>query len=224
MGRLLLAHLFQRAAAIDHGDAFWMQRRVDVLVVDGQQAAAVGRVGEREEMHAVVVVAGLPELGLPIVAGIRLPLGCVGMHRIAPGEEHPGAVARRHLDTVEMRVELGRDTFEAEQRIAPGRGSHAGHPAAEKGDAGQAEPTLEQPAPAVIDRLLQRHVAARIDRLVVMSAHARVKIGEILFHRKRFLSRNGIIRCGNGRCSLHRARQPRGLRRCAAGSESSWRR
>ena len=130
MGRLLLAHLLQRASAVDHADAVGMQRRVDVFMVDGQETVAVGRVGEREEMHAVVVVAGLLELGVPIVAGIRLPLGCVGMHRIAPGEEHPGAVTRRHLDPVEVRVELGRNTFEAEQRIAPGCGSRAGHPAA----------------------------------------------------------------------------------------------
>ena len=183
VGRLLLAHLFQWAPAFLQTHAVGVQRRVDVLVIDHQQAAAVRRVGEREEMHAVVVVAGLLELRLPVIAGIGLPLRRIGQHRIAPGEEHPRAVPRRHLDPVELRVELRRNALETDQSRGSDSSPGTGQTAAEKGDAGQAQAALEQAAAALVDDILQRRVAAGVDRLVVMGGDAGVKIAEILLHR-----------------------------------------
>ncbi len=183
VGRLLLAHLFQRAPAFLQTHAVGVQRRVDVFVIDHQQAVAVRRIGEREKMHAVVVVAGLLELRLPVVAGIGLPLRRIGQHRVAPAKEHPRAVPWRHLDPVELRVELRRNALETDQSRRSGSSPGAGRCAAEKGDAGQAQAALEQAAAAPIDDILQRRVAAGVDRLVIMGGDAGVKSAEILFHR-----------------------------------------
>ncbi|MNZ84979.1 hypothetical protein D3C78_1037530 [compost metagenome] len=159
-----------------------MQGRVDVLVVDRQQTMAVRRVRKGEEVHAVVVVAGLLELRLPVVAGVGPPGRRVGQHRIAPGEERPRRVARRHQHPVEVRRRLHRHAREAEQRRLGEQLAAAEH-AAEQAQRRQAEAALEQVAPALVDQLVETGVAAGVDRLVVVGGQRRVELLEVLGHR-----------------------------------------
>ena len=130
--RLRLPHLLggpgQHAVRVE-------QPVVGVLVVDGEQP--VGRAGltggQREEVHAVVVHAGLAELIVHAVARVRLEGGAVG-DRIAPGVEDLREIARRDHQGVRRRH---RYAGEAERAARPGRGSQPAQ--AGRGEAGGQE-------------------------------------------------------------------------------------
>src|SRR5690606_14019528 len=79
-----------------------MQGRVDVLVVDHQQAMLIGCLREREEVHAVMVVTGLQQLRLPVLGGVLQPDRGTVQYRIAPAEERLGAVTLGYQHPVEV--------------------------------------------------------------------------------------------------------------------------
>lgn len=92
MRRLRLRHLF--GAPVVHAAAV-KQAVIGVFVVDAKQAVGRRRLAvfdEGEEMHAVVVHAGLLHLGGRIVAGIGAGTRAVG-NRVAPGVEQGRRVA-----------------------------------------------------------------------------------------------------------------------------------
>ena len=172
-----------------------MQRRVDVFVVHHQQAVAIRCVGEREKVHAVVVVAGLLELSLPVIAGIRVPRWRVGQHGVAPRKEGARAVARRDLHAVEFRVELGRNPAEADQRIRLYGATTGAQRAAEKAQRGEAHAAPEQVAPTLIDQLPERGISAGVDGLIVQGGKVGVEILKVLFH--------SLARLANGSAAHH---------------------
>ena len=181
VGRLLLAHLVERPwlALIDLAGG--VQRWIDVLVIHHQQAT-LAFAGEGEEVHAVVVVAGLLELGLPVVAGVRVPGWSARFHRITPGEERHGAVALGHQHAVEGRIDLHRHALEVQQRA--GAGLAAGADATgEEAQRGQGQTALEHVAPARVEQLGQRRIGAGVDGDVVVGVQAGVELA-VLVHQE----------------------------------------
>ncbi len=224
VGGLLLLHVLHLALAIDVDDAGGVQGGVDVLVVDHQQAVVVGRLRKGEEVHAVVVVAGLLELVFPGFAGVALEGRGIGEHGIAPGEERPGAVALGDDDLVEFRIELLGHALEAQQR-GLGQGAAGADAAAEEAQGREGQAALEDVAAAGIDHLVQGAVAAGVDGHVVMGGQCGVEsvvvpvhhVSLLVMRRRCVLS----VRCGSGRCCARRARLRAGRFRGAAGSEKS---
>ncbi|MCY1545513.1 hypothetical protein D9M68_814600 [compost metagenome] len=196
-----------------------MQRGVDVLVVDHQQAVGIRRVREGEEVHAVMVVAGLLELVLPGLAGVAAPGRRIGQHPIAPGEEGTGTVALGYQHPVEVRIELLRHALEAQQ-AAVGHGPAGTDATAEEAEGGQGQAALEHIAPAMLHQVIQRRVAARIDRHVVVGGKGCVEGVQFLGHGEKLLDSALSARCGNGKCCARPRRPPGGRRRRAAGNGS----
>ena len=102
-----LAHFLGRGAqAVQCGRSVGVQqRRVDVLVVEHQQAVvgaapATVTAVDGEEVHAVMVHADLFGLVLGAVAGVLEEGREASADRRAPGHEDAGAVAGRHRDAV----------------------------------------------------------------------------------------------------------------------------
>ena len=102
------------------------QAIIGVFVVDGQQAAlAVRRAKRQREVgHAVVVHAGLQRLFFGAVAGVLLEGRLLARHadRIAPGVQHLGGIASRHMHHV-IRRERQAGKAQAQRR---GRGRVGG--------------------------------------------------------------------------------------------------
>src|SRR5690554_4776827 len=141
VGSLLLAHLIDGALAAAIGQvgiaqAVGVQGRVDVLVVDHQQAMVIGCLLEGEEVHAVMVVTGLQQLCLPVLGGVLAPGRGIVQYRIAPAEERLGAVTLGHQHPVEVGRGLRR--YSAETQQWPGRWRAAAL-AAEQAGAEQAD-------------------------------------------------------------------------------------
>ena len=180
VGSLFLAHLVERPrlALIDFAGR--VQRRVDVLVVHHQQAT-LAFTGESEEVHAVVVIAGLLELGLPIVAGVRVPSGGARFHRVTPGEERHGAVTLGHQHTVKGRIDLHRHALEVQQRAGAGLAAGA-DTAGEEAQCRQGQTALEHVAPTRIEQLGQRRIGAGVDGDVVVGFQAGVELAVLVHH------------------------------------------
>ena len=101
------------------------QAIIRVFVVDGQQgrACCAPAKRQREVGHAVVVHAGLQRLFFGAVAGVLLEGRLLARHadRIAPGVQHLGGIASRHMHHV-IRRERQAGKAQAQRR---GRG-HVG--------------------------------------------------------------------------------------------------
>ena len=131
MRRLRLARLGNRVAgthlAVDEQHFF-----VRVFVVHAQQAALAGRLArvatlvlvvataivpfvvDREEVHAVVVHAELLQLVGRSLAGSASERRAARHDRVAPGHEHIGGVAGRHLHQIDHRSPTGGHIVEAD--------------------------------------------------------------------------------------------------------------
>ena len=211
VGSLLLAHLIDGALAAAIGqvgiaEAVSMQGRVDVLVVDHQQAMVIGCLLEGEEVHAVVVVTGLQQLCLPVLGGVLAPGRGIVQYRIAPAEERLGAVTLGHQHPVEVGRGLRR--YSAETQQWPGRWRAAALAAeqagAEQADGCQRQTAFEHLTAAAVNDAVQVGGLAGVEAAVVQ----RLEVGVVMVV---FLSHAAVlIECGSGRCCGCRARPPAG--------------
>ena len=190
MGGLLLAHLVHRALApailqLGERQTIGMQGGVDVLVVDDQQTMLVGRILEGKEMHAVVVVAGLQQLGLPVLGGVLLPDRGIIQHRIAPAEEGPGAVTLGDQHLIEVRSGLCRHAGKAHQRGAAWSAWAAlttEQTTAKQTDSSQCQPALEYLTAAAVDDGVQIGRLTRVEAMVVYCSEVGVVMLVFLSH------------------------------------------
>lgn len=108
-----LAHVFGRLRRAAVGEEVAV---IGVFVVDRhQRTVVVAREGE--QAHAVVVVTELLFLGLGRAVAGRVEGGCVLAQRLAPTDQHRGAVAWRQGDGV---TGGGGDAGKAQQRAGAG--------------------------------------------------------------------------------------------------------
>ena len=153
---------------------------VDVLVVDGKDAAAAGI----EQRHAVVVVTERPFLTGPGAARVLVERDRVRPHRIAPPGDDMPTVARRHRHRVEG---VGRDRLE---RDGPGRG--AGGQRREAGGAHDERRGAERDRAAEVLAARDRPLGEPVE---VGPFRARV------VHLVEIVERQDLFRCGMRRLS-----------------------